>query len=181
MPNWRIWSFPNRISLFEISIDILDENSNEQRKKSLVHLLYEEISENIQNREFAFTWCWQIKKFLKKIDLENIWNIQNTLNRKSFLINLKIRLMEYFRTQWITAAKNSHTGLDYLELTQFECNLKHYLFFNLDLHEVKEILKLRTVNHDLAVRLMYIKIDYDMKREFVRFANCIMLKICITF
>ena len=75
-----------------------------------------------------------------------------TLNRKSFLINLKIRLMEYFRTQWITTAKNSHTGLDYLELTQFECNIKHYLFFNFDLHEVKEILKLRTVNHDLAVR-----------------------------
>ena len=47
--------------------------------------------------------------------------------------------------------KNSHKGLDYLELSQFDCNIKMYLNFIMNDKSVLQMLKIRTANHTLAV------------------------------
>ena len=89
---------------------------------------------------------------LNTLDLEQYWVNQENINPKLFKIILKTRLNEYFGTQWINTAKNSHTGLDYLELVEFDCQMKNYLNLKTENKEINALLKLRTGNHHLAVR-----------------------------
>ena len=94
-----------------------------------------------------------MKKLLHKLHLNDVWTKQYEIERNlsKFLINK--RLTEYFREQWISSAKHSHKGNDYLELSRFERNLKPYLNFILNDKSVEIMLKTRTGNHTLSVEI----------------------------
>ena len=61
------------------------------------------------------------------------------------------RLKDYFREKWITSAKFSHEGLEYLEMALFNCETKQYLNFIMRNKSVNIMLKWRTSNHNLLV------------------------------
>ena len=60
--------------------------------------------------------------------------------------------MQYFREEWIKKAKNSSTGLNYLEMARFDCQLKSYLTLKRNKSEINISLKYRTGNHQLEVK-----------------------------
>jgi len=115
---------------------------------------YNHVSNNLDNSNYSYTWCWRIKHLLKQINLSHLWLDQNSLeiNKRKCKIIVKTRLMEHFRAIWINDTKKSRTGIDYLELSQFDCSMKSYLTLNLKLNIMAPLLKLRCRNHDLAVK-----------------------------
>ena len=120
---------------------------------SLVRRLYEHISANVEETQYSNTWCFQIRKLLYALSLDEVWERRNENENRNFTIIINNRLKEYFREQWIKSAKNSHKGLDYLELATFNCDMKPYLNFIMKDKSVTSMLKLRTGNHKLSIEI----------------------------
>ena len=122
--------------------------------KNLIKKAYDQIRSKIEEGCFTDTWCWHIKTLLYELKLEDLWinqtNIEK-LNYNSYKNIINIRLTEHFREIWIKSAKHSNKGLDYLELSLFNCDMKHYLNFIMNDKSVIQMLKLRTGNHILIV------------------------------
>ena len=121
--------------------------------RSIIRQLYQYISNNIEEKHFLNTWCWQIKKLLEELKLEALWTNRNNYDQHSYKVIINTRLKEYFREQWIESAKHSHKGLDYLELSLFDCEMKKYLNFIVNDQSVLKMLKIRTGNHTLSVEI----------------------------
>ena len=122
---------------------------------NIIKMCYNHIKENLVEMKYSYTWCWRIQKLLKQLNLLYLWQNQKHLQiseRKCKSI-VKTRLIEHFRNEWLDSAKKSQTGMDYLELTQFDCQLKNYLTFNFNQKDVITLLKFRCGNHDLMVRI----------------------------
>ena len=66
---------------------------------------------------------------------------------------VKTRLTNHFREMWINSARHSHKGLEYLELSRFDCEIKPYLNFILRDRSIIKMLKMRTGNHILSVEI----------------------------
>ena len=120
----------------------------------MTKILYNKIQEKITEKKYGKTWCFQIKKLLLDLSLEEIWKKQNDINETNHKMHKKtimISLTEYFRDKWIKSAKHSNKGLDYLELSKFNCERKRYLNLIMNDKSVINMLKLRTGNHSLLV------------------------------
>ena len=120
---------------------------------NLTRKLYDQICYSVEESNYSKTWCWQIKKLLYELNLERLWENQNDKGNINYSNVINIRLKEHFREQWIKSAKNSHKGLDYLELATFECGMKSYLNFITKDKSVLSMLKLRTGNHKLSIEI----------------------------
>ena len=72
---------------------------------------------------------------------------------------INIRLTEHFREIWIKTAKQSHKGLDYLQLSMFNYEMKDYIMND---KSIIQMLKIRTGNHTLAVEIY----RYGNRREY---------------
>ena len=57
------------------------------------------------------------------------------------------------REKWINNTKNSHKGLDYLEISIFNNEPKSHLNFTINDKSVASMLKLRTGNHTFSVEI----------------------------
>ena len=71
------------------------------------------------------TWCWQIKTLLRELKLGELWLNQENINDgnyKAHKLIVKTRLIHHFRELWIDSARHSHKGLEYLEMSRFECD-----------------------------------------------------------
>ena len=122
-------------------------------KKCIIRQIYQHIYQNVENRQYLNTWCWQIMKLLQELNLENLWMNQDKENAVNYKFIINTRLKEYFREQWIQSAKHSHKGLNYLELALFNSELKSYLNLIINDQSVLNMLKLRTGNHTLSVEI----------------------------
>lgn len=120
-------------------------------EKNFTKKLYNEIATNIEDPRFSHTWCGRIKNLLCDLKLEDLWSNQTTHEKISYKQKIDVRLKEYFREKWITSAKLSNKGIDYLELALFDCETKQYLNYIMSDKSVNRMLKLRTGNHVLAV------------------------------
>ena len=120
---------------------------------SLIRRIYQQIYLNVEEHVYSKTWCWQIKKLLHELKLEKLWENQSNDEKLNYNSIIKTRLTEHFREQWIKSAKHSHKGLDYLELTLFNCDMKSYLNFIMEDKSVLSMLKLRTGNHKLSIEI----------------------------
>ena len=85
------------------------------------------------------------------LKLEDLWSNQVTHEKNNYKQKIDTRLKEYFREKWITSAKLSNKGIDYLELALFDCETKQYLNYIMSDKSVNRMLKLRTGNHILSV------------------------------
>ena len=122
-------------------------------EKSLIRKTYEQIYNNLDEKNFTKTWVWNIKKLLYKLKLEDFWTQQDDAKRTTWKLHINKRITEYFREEWINSAKHSHKGNNYLELARFEPHLKDYLNFVVKDKSVGYMLKIRTGNHTLAVEI----------------------------
>lgn len=120
-------------------------------KSILIKQVYYHISNNLNESQFSYTWCWRIKKLLIKLNLVELWNNQVDIEKKKALKLIDQRLSDYFREEWIKSAKQSHTGLKYLELCLFDNQMKKYVNLHAKFKHILTILKLRTGNSELAV------------------------------
>ena len=120
---------------------------------NLIKKVYNQIYENIDDKSVSKTWCSQIKNLLYDLKLEELWINQSKKHEKNYKAIVDIRLIEHFREEWINSAKHSQKGLNYLELSRFDCKLKTYLNFTVDDKSVIEMLKIRTGNHSLSVEV----------------------------
>ena len=118
---------------------------------SLIKQVYNAIYLNMisNGNESRYTWCWRINRLLTKLNLSKLWDEQLTADKKAYLRITKDRICQYNREKWISTAKESHSGLTYLELCQFEETLKSYLNFDIDCNDINMLLKFRTKNHKL--------------------------------
>lgn len=121
------------------------------KESTLVKQVYHQIYINLHRNETSYTWCWRIKKLLNKLNLEELWNNQDFIEKKEVFKIIDERLNSYFREEWIKSAKHSHTGLNYLEMCRFEHDTKTYLNLSVKFKDVITLLKMRTGNNDLAV------------------------------
>ena len=83
-------------------------------KKCIIRQIYQHIYQNVENRQYVNTWCWQIMKLLQELNLENLWTNQDKENAVNYKFIINTSLKEYFREQWIQSAKHSHKGLNYI-------------------------------------------------------------------
>ena len=123
-------------------------------ERSAIKRVYDHIKINIEEKCHINTWCWQIKKLLHELKLEQLWLNQDNIDRNNYKVHkwtVKTRLIDYFREQWINSARNSHRGLDYLELSRFNCEIKPYLNWITCDRSIIQMLKLRIGNHVLSV------------------------------
>ena len=93
------------------------------------------------------------KNLLYELKLEKLWGNQDREEKINYYSIIQTRLTEYFREQWIKSAKHSHKGLDYLELTMFNCDMKPHLNFIMEDRSVLSTLKIRTGNHELSIEV----------------------------
>ena len=122
--------------------------------RNLIKKVYSQVLGDIENTEHKYTWCWQIRKLLHDLNLHDLWTNQSTVNDSNYSIyksKIDRRLLNYFRELWIRSAKYSSKGLDYLQLSMFNCEMKHYLNFMNNDKSVIQTLKFRTGNHHLLV------------------------------
>ena len=123
-------------------------------EKFLIKKTYKEIQTNIEHKCYRDTWSWHLKKLLCDLKLENLWTNQaniNKSNQKMYKNEINMRLTEHFRELWIKSAKHSHKGLEYLELSMFNCEMKKYLNYTTNDKSIIQMLKIRTGNHTLSV------------------------------
>ena len=88
--------------------------------------MYQYVSSNTEENQFSntCTWCKQLNKLL--LSSENLWKDQKSANKRYYNTLISIRLKECFREKWVNSTKKSHKGLDYLELSMFNNELKPY-------------------------------------------------------
>ena len=103
---------------------------------------------------------------LNKLKLNDLWDNQLSANRKFYQATINNRLKNYFREQWIESAKCSNKGLNYLELSLFNCERKPYLNFIMNDRSVNKMLKIRTGNHTLST-------EVDRYRNRKTYEECI--------
>ena len=123
-------------------------------ERNLIKRTYRQIQSNIEEGCYRNTWCYNLKKLLYELKLEDLWTNQSTIDKSNYKrhqIVVNIRLMEHFREVWIKSAKHSHKGLDYLELSMFNSEMKPYLNFIINDKSIIQMLKLRSGNHTLSV------------------------------
>ena len=121
--------------------------------KRLIRQIYDIIMINLHSQMFHNTWLFRIQKIFTKLNLEEVWNLDNLVDHVNYNRIFDNTLIEYFRQEWIKSAKNSNKGLNYLELCRFECNPKQYLNVTGGLRQTIPILKMRTGNHALAAEV----------------------------
>ena len=61
---------------------------------SIIKQLYHYISNNIKEKRFLNTWCWQIKKLLEELKLEELWKTQNNHDQRNYKMVINTRLKE---------------------------------------------------------------------------------------
>ena len=83
-------------------------------ERSLIRKTYDQIYNNLHERNFTKTWVWQIKKLLHKLQLEELWIKRYDVERTTFKYTINKTLTEYFREEWINSAKHSHKGNNYV-------------------------------------------------------------------
>ena len=120
---------------------------------NLIKKVYDEIYDNMGNPFYSRTWCSRIKDLMYKLRLEELWINQHKIEKNIYKKSIDIRLTEYFREEWINSAKHSRKGLNYLELSRFNCKLKPYLNFIANDKSVEDMLKIRTGNHSLSTEI----------------------------
>ena len=120
-------------------------------EKSLLKQLYKQISTNMEEQRLSNTWCWQIKKLLLDLNLEDLWLNQGSHEKLNLKYKIDTRLKDYFREKWIKSAIASRKGIDYLEMTLFSCETKQYLNYIMKDRSVNRMLKWRTSNYNLLV------------------------------
>ena len=163
--------YPIEFHFYKAALNYWTKMKNKDNT-SLVRRLYEHISANVEEAQYSNTWCFQIMKLLYSLSLDEIWKRRNDNENRNFTIIINNRLKEYFREQWIKSAKNSHKGLDYLELATFNCDMKPYLNFVMKEKSVISMLRLRTGNHKLSIEI-------DRYRNRKAYNECIC-KACRT-
>jgi exonuclease III len=144
-------------------------------EKCLIKQMYRHIQNNIDEKYNANTWCLQVKELIYELKLEELWTNQMSINKhnfKTYKYKIQTRLVEYFRETWIKSARHSHKGVDYLELSMFNCEMKSYLNYIMNDKSILKILKLRTGNHSLSV-----EIDRYQNRKLYNERIC---KLCDT-
>ena len=92
--------------------------------RNLTKQLYNQIITRIEDTRYSDTWCYKIRKLLHELKLEDLWSNQMNYEKISYKYKIHTRLKDYFREKWITSAKFSHKGLDYLEMPLFNCETK---------------------------------------------------------
>ena len=122
-------------------------------ENSLVRKIYHSIYENINEPYYSKTWVSKIKKLLHKLQLDELWLKQYDTDRNISKILIDKRLNEYCREEWISSARHSHKGNNYLQLARFELGLKMYLNFVVTDKSIGHMLKIRTGNHTLSVEV----------------------------
>ena len=122
-----------------------------RNERSLIKEVYDAIYLNMTSdgHDSRYTWCWRIRQLLTKLSLTNLWDEQVTADKGKYLRLAKNRVTHYVREKWISTAKDSHSGLNYLELCGFENTMKSYLNFDIEYNDINILLKFRTKNHKL--------------------------------
>ncbi len=135
-------------------------------EKSLVKEIYTRMVADIDEKRFSKTWCWRLKTLLEELKLNELWDDQTNANKLKFQQIITTRIKDYFREKWIDSAKESKKGLNYLELSLFNCEIKSYLNLIIDDKSVNKMLKLRTGNHTLQT-------EVDRYRNKKAYEECI--------
>ena len=108
---------------------------------------------DMDEKQCSKTWCQQIKALLHKLKLSDLWDNQLNANKLHYQKMINNRLVDYFRELWIDSAKSSNKGMNYLELSLFNCDRKPYLNLIMNDRSVNKMLKIRTGNHRLSTKI----------------------------
>ena len=119
-------------------------------ERGLISELYQHSCEDTEGEQLSKTWRWQMKKLLQELNLEELWTNQSKKDEMKHESTISTRLREFQRTM-DKQRKHSHKGLNCLELTLLNCEMKPHLNFTVKDASVLDMPKLRTGNYNLSI------------------------------